>query len=93
MSVRVRECILFVHKRERARRLQQLESQLAAIPCALELGCLSLVTAPVRQALHGMALSWKSTFASVVHEHARVRSSRPSFPLFLFPFFNTELLL
>lgn len=54
-------------------RLQRLETQLAEIPRAISLGCLSLATAPVRQALHGMALSWKSTFASVVHDRARVR--------------------
>lgn len=63
------------------RRLQRLETQLAEIPRAISLGCLSLATAPVRQALHGMALSWKSTFASVVHDRARVR---PAHSLALF---------
>ncbi len=42
------------------------------IPVELPIGPVILVTNPVKDALHGFAMAWKTQYASVLHEEAKV---------------------
>ena len=53
--------------------LLQIEKKVIAIPNVLPVGPICLHTDPVKDALHGFAMAWKSQFASPLHEDAKVR--------------------
>lgn len=53
-------------------RLLRIEHQVLSIPERLPVGCVLLVTNPVKDALHGFAMTWKQKYASALHEEAKV---------------------
>ncbi|XP_064629693.1 uncharacterized protein LOC135488785 isoform X2 [Lineus longissimus] len=52
-------------------RLLRVEKQVMAIPSVLPTGPVALITDPVKNALHGFAIEWKTQYASVLHEEAK----------------------
>ena len=54
-------------------RLLKVEEKVKAIPDVLPVGPVCLGTSPIRGALHGFAIAWKTQYASVIHEEAKVR--------------------
>lgn len=62
---------MFSIKREVERYLY-IEKKVLAIPEILPVGPICLKTDPIKDALHGFAMQWKSHFASVLHEEAKV---------------------
>ncbi|XP_052089132.1 uncharacterized protein LOC127725852 isoform X10 [Mytilus californianus] len=61
---------MFAIKREVERYLY-IEKKVLAIPEILPVGPICLKTDPIKDALHGFAMQWKSHFASVLHEEAK----------------------
>ena len=53
-------------------RLLKVEQKVLAIPSHLPVGPIVLLTDPIRNALHGFAMAWKTQYASVLHEEAKV---------------------
>ena len=53
--------------------LLKVEKKVIAIPNVLPVGPICLHTDPVKDALHGFAMAWKSQYASLLHEDAKVR--------------------
>ena len=51
----------------------ELNLKVIAIPNVLPVGPICLHTDPVKDALHGFAMAWKSQYASLLHEDAKVR--------------------
>lgn len=49
--------------------------QILGIPSNLPVGPVCLYSDPIKDALHGFAMTWKTTFASVLHEEAKVAYS------------------
>ena len=58
-------------KREVERYLY-IEKKVLGIPNTLPVGSICLYTDPIKDALHGFAMAWKTKFASVLHEEAKV---------------------
>lgn len=54
-------------------RMLGVEKKVLAIPERLPVGPVCLHTNPIKDALHGFAMAWKTQFASVLHEDAKVR--------------------
>ena len=46
--------------------------QVLGIPSLLPVGPVCLLSDPIKDALHGFSMAWKTTFASVLHEEAKV---------------------
>lgn len=65
---------MYAIKREVERYLY-IEKKVLAIPENLPVGPICLKTDPIKDALHGFAMQWKSHFASVLHEEAKVSTS------------------
>ncbi len=59
-------------------RLLKIEKKVLNIPAELPIGPVILVTNPVKDALHGFAMAWKTQYASVLHEEAKVNSQYTS---------------
>lgn len=57
-------------KREVERYLY-IEKKVLGIPSRLPVGPICLYTDPIKDALHGFSMAWKTTFASVLHEEAK----------------------
>ncbi|XP_025098007.1 LOW QUALITY PROTEIN: dynein gamma chain, flagellar outer arm-like [Pomacea canaliculata] len=57
-------------KREVERYLY-IEKKILGIPSNLPVGPVCLYSDPIKDALHGFAMTWKTTFASVLHEEAK----------------------
>ena len=51
----------------------EMNLKVIAIPNVLPVGPICLHTDPVKDALHGFAMAWKSQYASLLHEDAKVR--------------------
>ncbi len=62
--------MVFNHQVER---LLKIEKKVLNIPVELPIGPVILVTNPVKDALHGFAMAWKTQYASVLHEEAKVK--------------------
>lgn len=62
---------IFAIKRE-VERLLYIEKKVLAIPKVLPVGPICLNTDPIKDALHGFAMAWKTKYASVLHEEAKV---------------------
>ena len=45
---------------------------MVGIPDVLPVGSICLNTDPIKNALHGYAMAWKTQYASVLHEEAKV---------------------
>ena len=45
---------------------------MTSIPDELPVGPIILVTTPIKNALHGFAIAWKTQYASILHEEAKV---------------------
>lgn len=58
-------------KRE-VERFLYVEKKVLGIPNSLPIGPICLHTDPIKDALHGFAMAWKTKFASVLHEEAKV---------------------
>ena len=58
-------------KRE-VERLLKIEEKVKDIPESLPVGPICLKTHPVKNALHGFSMAWKTQYASVLHEEAKV---------------------
>ncbi|CAH1799095.1 unnamed protein product [Owenia fusiformis] len=52
-------------------RLLRIEKKVMRIPLVLPVGSICLQTSPVKDALHGFAMAWKTQYASVLHEEAK----------------------
>ncbi|KAL4232681.1 hypothetical protein ACF0H5_007369 [Mactra antiquata] len=61
---------MFAIKREVERYLY-IEKKVLGIPRSLPVGPVCLQTDPIKDALHGFAMAWKTQFASVLHEEAK----------------------
>ncbi|XP_070190368.1 uncharacterized protein [Littorina saxatilis] len=48
-----------------------IEKKVLGIPSMLPVGPVCLQSDPIKDALHGFAMAWKTTFASVLHEEAK----------------------
>ncbi|XP_067674368.1 uncharacterized protein [Haliotis asinina] len=57
-------------KRE-VERFLYVEKKVLGIPNCLPIGPICLHTDPIKDALHGFAMAWKTKFASVLHEEAK----------------------
>ena len=53
-------------------RLQQIEQDVLAIPDRLDVGSVSLNTAPIKDSLHGFSVAWKMRYSTQIHEDAKV---------------------
>ena len=49
-----------------------IEKKVLGIPRSLPVGPILLQTDPIKDALHGFSMAWKTQFASVLHEEAKV---------------------
>lgn len=58
-------------KRE-VERLLHIENKIKDVPDILPVGPICLETRPIRDALYGFAVQWKSQYAQVLHEEAKV---------------------
>ena len=58
-------------------RLLKIESKVTAIPQILPVGSICLQTDPIKNALHGFAMAWKTLYASILHEEAKVKIPSP----------------
>lgn len=58
-------------KRE-VERLLHIENKIRDVPAVLPVGPICLETRPIRDALYGFAVQWKSQYAQVLHEEAKV---------------------
>ena len=58
-------------KRE-VERFLYIEKKVLGIPSVLPIGPICLTTDPIKDALHGFSMAWKTKFASVLHEEAKV---------------------
>ena len=56
-------------------RFLYIEKKVLGIPRILPVGPVCLQTDPIKDALHGFSMAWKTQFASVLHEEAKVRTS------------------
>lgn len=63
---------MFAIKRE-VERLLRVELKVINIPQSLPVGPICLQTNPIKDALHGFAMAWKTKYASVLHEEAKVK--------------------
>jgi len=54
-------------------RFLYIEKKVLGIPGVLPVGPICLQTDPIKDALHGFSMAWKTQFASVLHEEAKVR--------------------
>ncbi|XP_053397319.1 dynein axonemal heavy chain 5-like isoform X6 [Mercenaria mercenaria] len=61
---------IFAIKREVERYLY-IEKKVLGIPRSLPVGPILLQTDPIKDALHGFSMAWKTQFASVLHEEAK----------------------
>ncbi|XP_055954878.1 dynein axonemal heavy chain 8 [Patella vulgata] len=57
-------------KRE-VERFLSIEKKVLGIPTLLPVGPVCLYTDPIKDALHGFAMAWKTKFATVLHEEAK----------------------
>ncbi|XP_041355189.1 dynein gamma chain, flagellar outer arm-like isoform X3 [Gigantopelta aegis] len=57
-------------KRE-VERFLYIEKKVLGIPSVLPIGPICLITDPIKDALHGFSMAWKTKFASVLHEEAK----------------------
>ncbi|XP_066278010.1 uncharacterized protein [Branchiostoma lanceolatum] len=57
-------------KRE-VERLLDIEQKVLDIPLVLPVGPICLLTSPIRDALHGFSIAWKTKYAQVLHEDAK----------------------
>ncbi|ESO89151.1 hypothetical protein LOTGIDRAFT_229063 [Lottia gigantea] len=57
-------------KRE-VERFLSIEKKVLNIPTILPVGSVCLYTDPIKDALHGFAMAWKTKFATVLHEEAK----------------------
>ena len=62
---------MFAIKRE-VERFLFIEKKVLSIPRVLPVGPICLQTDPIKDALHGFAMAWKTQFASILHEEAKV---------------------
>ena len=69
-------------------RLLNVEQKVKDIPDVLQVACICLNTGPVKNALHGFAMAWKTQYGSILHEEAKVEFSFNSFVL-IYHFVNT----
>lgn len=63
---------MFAIKRE-VERFLVIEKKVLGIPKVLPVGPICLQTDPIKDALHGFAMAWKTQFASILHEEAKVK--------------------
>ena len=61
----------FAIKKE-VERLLHIEEKIQAIPAVLPVGSVCLGTSPITDALYGFAVQWKTQYAQVLHEEAKV---------------------
>ncbi|KAK6187606.1 hypothetical protein SNE40_005595 [Patella caerulea] len=52
-------------------RFLSIEKKVLSIPTVLPVGPVCLYTDPIKDALHGFAMAWKTKFATVLHEEAK----------------------
>ena len=64
----------FAIKRE-VERLLHIEEKIQAVPRVLPVGPICLETRPITDALYGFAVQWKTQYAQVLHEEAKVCES------------------
>ena len=67
----------FAIKRE-VERLLHIEEKIQAVPRVLPVGPICLETRPITDALYGFAVQWKTQYAQVLHEEAKVSAILPS---------------
>ena len=67
---------MFAIKRE-VERFLFIEKKVLSIPRVLPVGPICLQTDPIKDALHGFAMAWKTQFASILHEEAKVIKDSP----------------
>ena len=56
-------------------KLQNIEEKVCSIPDSLNIGCICLSTAPIKDSLHGLAVAWKTRYSTQLHEEAKVTYS------------------
>ena len=56
-------------------KLQTIEEKVCGIPERLNIGCVCLSTAPIKDSLHGLAVAWKTRYSTQLHEEAKVNPS------------------
>ncbi|WAR07684.1 DYHG-like protein [Mya arenaria] len=61
---------MFAIKKE-VERFLYIEKKVLGIPRVLPVGPICLQTDPIKDALHGFSMAWKTQFASVLHEEAK----------------------
>ena len=76
---------MFAIKRE-VERFLFIEKKVLSIPRVLPVGPICLQTDPIKDALHGFAMAWKTQFASILHEEAKVIKDSPVMPHEIFHF-------
>lgn len=60
------------HIKKEVERFLDIEKKVLSIPSILPVGPICLHTDPIKDALHGFAMAWKTQFAMVLHEEAKV---------------------
>ncbi|KAL5009692.1 hypothetical protein ScPMuIL_011997 [Solemya velum] len=59
------------HIKKEVERFLDIEKKVLSIPSILPVGPICLHTDPIKDALHGFAMAWKTQFAMVLHEEAK----------------------
>ena len=64
--------------------LLKIEAKVKAIPDVIPVGPIQLNTEPVKNALSGFAIAWKTQYVSALHDEAKVRSTVDALPYAIF---------